>query len=85
MAKQFLLPEEWRDATGLSQDAVARLLGVRGKNPAGTYRRWAIGACRPPLEVVEQVRLLSKGKVTAASWITVRNQFVADNGGQQAA
>lgn len=85
MVKSPLTPEEWRETTGLSQDAIARLLGVTGRNPAGTYRRWAIGACRPPLKVVERMQLFSKGGVTMSSWITIREQYIAAHGGKRAA
>ncbi len=77
MAKQPILPEEWRATSELSQGDLARLLGVTGKNPSGTYRRWAIGANSPPLKVVQTIEILSKGAVTTASWIAAREQYLA--------
>lgn len=85
MAKQPVLPEEWRATAGLSQGDLARLLGVTGKNPNGTYRRWAIGANKPPLRVVQTVEILSKGVVSTASWIAVRERYLASSSEKTAA
>lgn len=65
-------PEDWRKSRNLSQDAIARLLGINGKNPATTWQRWESGKRQPPLTIVVKVETLSDGQVNARSWIDLR-------------
>lgn len=65
-------PEEWRRGRKLSQEALAKLLGLSGKNPARTWQRWERGDRQPPLSIIAKVETLSDGKVTTRSWIDVR-------------
>lgn len=67
-------PEEWRRECGLSQEALARLLGISGKNPARTWQRWEIGDREPPLTVVEKIEALSDGRVNTAAWVKLQKQ-----------
>lgn len=66
-------PQEWRTGRGLSQDALAKLLGLSGKNPARTWQRWEVGDRQPPLSIIAKLEALSDGRVTTRSWIAVRN------------
>lgn len=70
-------PEEWRAGRRLSQDALAKLLGIAGKNPARTWQRWESGIRQPPLSIIVKVEALSDGKVTAASWVAARQKAQA--------
>ena len=67
-------PEQWRNSRGLSQSAMARVLGVSGKNPARTWQRWESGERQPPLKVIRKVETLTDGKVTMLSWIELRSE-----------
>lgn len=66
-------PEEWRRGRKLSQEALARLLGLSGKNPARTWQRWESGDRQPPLSIIAKVEALSDGRVTTRSWLDVRS------------
>ena len=69
-----MLPQEWRRSSGLSQAEVAKLLGLEGKNPSRTWQRYETGERQPRPNVIVAVQRISKGKVTARSWETVRLQ-----------
>lgn len=66
-------PEQWRKANNLSQDAVARMIGLTGKNPARTWQRWESGERQPPLTVIAKIEVLSDGAVNTTSWIKLRS------------
>lgn len=68
-------PEEWRKGRRLSQDAVARLVGVRGRNPASTWSKWERGYREPPLAVVAKIEVLSDGLVDTRSWIKIQTKI----------
>lgn len=65
-------PEEWRTGRKLSQDALAKLLGLSGQNPGRTWQRWERGERQPPLSIIAKVETLSDGKVTTRSWVEAR-------------
>jgi transcriptional regulator with XRE-family HTH domain len=67
-----MLPIEWRAQAGLSQDSVARFLGLAGRNPARTWSRYERGERQPRIDMIVAVEKLSKGKVTAKSWAEAR-------------
>ena len=64
-------PADWRRETGLSQAAIAKLLGLDGKNPARTWQRYETGQREPGLAVIIAIERMSRGKVTARSWVKV--------------
>lgn len=66
-------PEQWRKAKNFSQDQVARMIGLSGKNPARTWQRWESGERQPPLTVIAKIEVLSEGFVTTTSWIKLRS------------
>jgi predicted transcriptional regulator len=65
-------PKVWREEAGHSLATVARACGIEGKNPAKTYSRYETGECPAPAGVVEAVREMSRGRVTAESFHHVR-------------
>ncbi len=65
-------PRKWRVAHGFSQAAIASRLGVKGRNPARTWQRWERGEAAPPVSIIVNVEKISRGEVTAADWLTVR-------------
>jgi hypothetical protein len=65
-------PKHWRTETGLSLAAAAEAVGLGGKNPRQTYRRWEDGICRCPDPVVLAISELSGGRVTADDWLRAR-------------
>ncbi|MCF1744754.1 helix-turn-helix domain-containing protein [Paradevosia shaoguanensis] len=69
-------PLEWRTDQKLSQAAVAKMLGIVGKNPATTWQRWESGKREPPLSVVAKIEILSDGKVTLHSWTQLRRSQI---------
>lgn len=71
---QLLTPREWRLSEQRSLAAVAREIGVEGKNPARTYQRWEAGESDPPLKIVSAIESLSTGKVTFQSWVSLRER-----------
>ena len=73
-------PSEWRAAQQFSQEKIAILFGVRGANPARTWQRWERGERSPPLSVVSKLEALSDGKVSARSWVDVRQAYLAKQG-----
>lgn len=62
------LPREWRLSAGLRLKDVALAAGIGGKNPARTYARYESGEQDCPAGVVEAVRKLSDGVVSAEDW-----------------
>lgn len=75
MAHEIVLPAQWRALQKLSQDSVAKSLGIAGKNPARTWHRWESGERQPPLTIVLRIEAMSNGLVTTASWVAARNAF----------
>lgn len=69
-------PKEWRCEIGLSQDRIARQIGIEGKNPSRTWQRWESGERPPPIRIVVAVERMSEGKVTAESWHDARVQYL---------
>lgn len=67
-----MLPTEWREKAGLSQESVARCIGLAGINPARTWSRYERGERQPRADVIAAVERLSRGKVTASSWAQAR-------------
>lgn len=72
-----MLPIEWRRAMAISQADAAKLLGISGKNPASTWRRYEIGERQPRMSLVVEVERLSKGRVTSRCWAEVREGYLA--------
>lgn len=72
-----MLPIEWRAKAGLSQEAVARALGLGGRNPARTWSRYERGERQPRAEMIAAVEKLTRGKVTATSWVQARETHLA--------
>lgn len=70
-------PKSWRVDAGLSLAAVAARAGIVGKNPMRTYGRYERGEQPCPAEVVEAVRALSDGRVSAETWHQVRLAYLA--------
>lgn len=64
-----MTPEAWRLDSKISLAAAAALVGLTGRNPARTWRRWEVGLRRPPLRVVAKIEELSSGAVRAADWV----------------
>jgi transcriptional regulator with XRE-family HTH domain len=71
-----MLPQDWRKSRQFSQENVANMLGIKGKNPARTWQRWESGERKPPLAVMMKIEALTDGKVTITSWMKVRETFV---------
>ena len=69
-------PKAWREEQRFSLAHVARSCGIAGRNPAKTYSRYELGESPCPAEVVEAVRVLSAGAVTAESFHHVRLAFL---------
>ena len=67
-----MLPIEWRTKAGLSQEHVAKCLGLTGKNPARTWSRYERGERQPRADVIAAVEKMSRGKVSASSWAQAR-------------
>jgi hypothetical protein len=59
-------PKAWRIEQKLSLAAIAAKVGLSGKNPAVTYRRWEVGASRCPDSIVVQMERLTCGSHPAA-------------------
>ncbi len=74
---KVLLPNQWREAAGLSMAAMARNLDIGGKNPSRTYQRYESGEQNCPLEIVAKVEKLTGGNVTFASWLKVKREWIA--------
>lgn len=72
-------PKQWRLDRGWSQAKAATSLGYGGKNPARVWHRWETGEGEPPLSVVVRIEIMSDGQVTAASWLAVRQAYLARN------
>ncbi len=66
----------WRTAQGLTLQALADKLAIKGSNPARTLQRWELGAVPCPAEVVERIRELSAGAVTPGDFHDVRLAFL---------
>lgn len=77
MRKKTLSPQEWRKGIGFSMATLARLLGIEGSNPSRTWQRYENGEREPPLALVCKVEEMSKGTVTTASWVQVRECFIS--------
>lgn len=71
-----MLPIEWRTRAGLSQEHVAKCLGLSGRNPARTWSRYERGERQPRADVIAAVERLSRGKVTANSWALARRSHL---------
>jgi transcriptional regulator with XRE-family HTH domain len=69
-------PRKWREKAALSLADVAAKVGIVGRNPSRTYARYETGENQCPVPVIEGVRLLSKGRVTAESWCAARAEFL---------
>jgi transcriptional regulator with XRE-family HTH domain len=69
---RYMSPEEWRKDRGLSQEAMARVVGVSGKNPSRTWQRWESGEAQPPIRIIAKIDSLTDGKVNLQSWAVVR-------------
>jgi transcriptional regulator with XRE-family HTH domain len=65
-------PKSWRELAGLTLEAVARTAGIKGKNPAATYRRYETGQNRCPEDVIEKIREMSSGLIGPEEWHAVR-------------
>lgn len=74
MLSRNLSPAAWRKTRELTLEAAARLVGIRGKNPARTWQRWETGEREPPLRVVQAVAFMSEGAVTPASWLAEQHK-----------
>lgn len=69
-------PKTWRLKAGFSLALVAIEAGIGGRNPSRTYDRYERGINVCPAAVIETVRRLSKGAVTAEAWQRVRLAFL---------
>lgn len=67
-----MLPIEWRTMAGLSQEHVAKIVGLTGLNPARTWSRYERGERQPRPHIIAAVEKLSRGKVKASSWADAR-------------
>ncbi|WP_103873968.1 helix-turn-helix domain-containing protein [Bosea lathyri] len=67
-----MLPIEWRTKAGLSQEHVAKCIGLAGLNPARTWSRYERGERQPRPDVIAAVEKLSRGKIKASSWADAR-------------
>ncbi len=70
-----MIPETWRKIHSLTVQAAAELVGLAGKNPARTWKRWEIGERSPSIEKVALIERLSGGALTAESWAAARRAF----------
>lgn len=73
-------PKTWRIEQKLSLAAIAAKVGLSGKNPAVTYRRWEVGASRCPDSIVVQMERLTEGRVTADDWLRARLSYSSSQG-----
>jgi transcriptional regulator with XRE-family HTH domain len=73
-------PRKWREKAGFTLARVAVEVGIDGQNPARTYARYERGENQCPVTVIEKVRALSRGRVTAESWCAVRSAFLGNAG-----
>ena len=73
-------PKAWRIEQKLSLAAIAAKVGLSGKNPAVTYRRWEVGASRCPDSIVVQMERLTCGRVTADDWLRARLSYSSSRG-----
>lgn len=71
-----IAPRAWRQAAGRTLAEVAAAAGISGKNPSRTLARYETGENVPSPIVVEAVRELSGGGVTAEAWHRVRLDFL---------
>ena len=73
-------PKAWRIEQKLSLAAIAAKVGLSGKNPAATYRRWEVGASYCPDAIVVQMERLTEGRVTADDWLRARLSYSSSQG-----
>ena len=59
---------------------IAMMLGMGGKNPSRTWQRYETGAAQPPISIVAKMEMISEGQITTASWLSVRQAYVAEMG-----
>lgn len=69
-------PRYWREKAGFSLADVASKAGIIGRNPSRTYARYETGENQCPVPVIESVRRLSGGRVTAESWCAARAEYL---------
>lgn len=67
-----MLLADWRKEQGWTLARLGEELGVSGKSPAETVRRWETGESRPDADIVARIEEVSEGKVTAADMHEVR-------------
>jgi transcriptional regulator with XRE-family HTH domain len=56
---------DWRLGCKLTRAACARALGIEGRNPSRTMQRIETGETRADAPIVEKIRALTGGMVTA--------------------
>lgn len=74
-----MLLKDWRQAEGWSLARLAEELGILGRSPSETVRRWETGESRPDADTVDLINSATRGAVTAndmhetrLSWLRAR-------------
>ena len=59
----IMLLRDYKEQNNLTLQELATQIGVTGKNPRQTIRRWVMGARIPRLHYLDKIEIATKGKV----------------------
>lgn len=71
-----MLLADWRKERGWTLAHLAGELGLSGRSPAETCRRWETGESRPDADMVERIREMTNGAVTSADMHITRLEWL---------